>query len=214
MWTRWPEPYCNCRVLGRVSGSKLPGIIDLTACFLWENQSQFWSYADFGSSLWKFAWHFEAEKVLRIPPHSLRFILCLPIVQFSCWGTADGSFQATWMRGGSFWWPSDGRFWQDTNMRLVQKHDINEETREFTLNCWSEYNWNVMLLCCTQLDGADVYGWFLKSCRQSSIQWALAVLWKDFGSYATKTISMVAQIFDNENARFIHLSSNITGTIL
>lgn len=57
-------------------------------------------------------------------------------------------------------------------------------------------------------------GWFLKSCRQSSIQWALAVLWKDFGSYATKTISMVAQIFDNENARFIHLSSNITGTIL
>lgn len=126
------------------------------------------------------------------------------------WWQFPSDLDAWWKFLMTFWWS----LWQDTNMRLVQKHDINEETREFTLNCWSEYNWNVMLLCCTQLDGADVYGWFLKSCRQSSIQWALAVLWKDFGSYATKTISMVAQIFDNENARFIHLSSNITGTIL
>ncbi len=29
----------------------------------------------------------------------------------------------------TLWWS----LWQDTNMRLVQKHDINEETREFTL---------------------------------------------------------------------------------
>ena len=87
--------------------------------------------------------------------HSLRFILCLPIVQFSCWGTADGSFQATWVCGGSFWWPSDGRFCRTptwdwcrsmTSMRRLEtsRWTADPSTIEMS-SCYVVHNWMVLM---------------------------------------------------------------------
>lgn len=125
--------------------------------------------------------------------HSLRFIPCLPIVQFSCWGTADGNFQTTWMCGGNFWWPSAGRFdrtptWDwcrsMTSMRRLENSHWTARAQLKDMLYTLGWSW------CLQHTG-----WFLKSCRQSLIQWAFVVLRKDFGSYATKTISGVAKRF-------------------
>ena len=58
--------------------------------------------------------------------HRPRFILCLPIAQFSFWGTAELGTGERWhgfvqRRHWKVMWP------KDTNMRLVHKSDINEE---------------------------------------------------------------------------------------